>query len=100
MIKPTNINILIELLPRPEQAGLIIPEMQKRWQENRIEAKIIAKGPYVSSVEVGEVVLIEGSAGKWIDPGLAGDPEKTFRFITKADIIAVIEPETTLQEAV
>ena len=94
MIKPTGINILVELQPRPEQAGLIIPELSKRWQEEQMEAVIVSKSDIVSEVEVGDTVLIEGHAGKWVDSGLAGDSDKTYRFITKSDIIAVIESVT------
>ena len=100
MIKPIGTNILVRLNHRKEVAGLLIPDKAKRWQESTLEAEVIAVGPHVASVEPGDIVIIEGHAGKWIDPGLAGDPTEIFRMITKPDILLVVDPEPKLEEAV
>lgn len=89
MIQPTNSNILVKLNHRGEIAGLMIPDKAKRWQENTIACEVIATGPLVREVEVGETVIVEGHAGKWLEPRLMPEPDETYRMIDQSDVLLV-----------
>ncbi len=91
MIYPTNSNIFVKLLHREEVAGLIIPDKAKRWQEKMIECEVEAIGPFVRDVAVGEIVVIEGSAGKWIDGDICPFPTETYRMIDQSEVLLVKE---------
>lgn len=91
MINPTNSNVLVKLLHRGEVAGLMIPDKAKRWQESMIECEVVVAGPYAREVEPGDVIVIEGHAGKWIDKDLAPDPTEIYRMIDQSEILLVKE---------
>lgn len=96
MIRPIGQNILVKLKHRESSVGLTIPDKAKRWQEKTLECEVVSIGPYVRSIEVGEVVMIEGHSGKWIDQELTDDPTETYRMIDRSDVIAILDP---VQEA-
>lgn len=95
MIHPTNSNIFVKLLHRkPVESGgveLLIPDKNKRWQEDVLECEVVRCGPFAREVEPGDVVIIEGSSGKWIDNDLTPDPTEKYRMIDQSEILLVRE---------
>ena len=95
-IQPTTVNILVKILPRGESAGLLLPDGDKRWKEATLRAEIVAVGPFVNEVAPGEIIVMEGAAGKWIDKDLTPDPAEIYRMITSNDILLVEEQEVAV----
>jgi len=95
VIKPTANKLLVKLASQSDEtkSGLKIVKKDEQWQEETVKAEILAKHDGVKDVEVGEVVLIAGHAGKWLDPGLIEEADKGFiyRIIEADEIIAVLD---------
>lgn len=94
MIKLRNANIIIKIREQKElPCGLIAVNTGKVWAKDQLEAEVTHVGPYVEEVKVGDIVLIEGDAGRWIDPGTVDPEDKTttYRMITEDSILGVIE---------
>jgi co-chaperonin GroES (HSP10) len=93
MIKLRNRNIIVKLREQKElSCGLIKVNKSKHWQEEQYEAEVVNVGPNVDEVAVGDLVIISGEAGKWLDPGVVDptDLETTYRLVTESDILCAI----------
>lgn len=82
------------MIPRIDQLenklGLALVDKEKHWRHAYRKGKVIAAGPYVREVEVGQVVLMEGSAGTTLDGREVGLGEG-FRWLPERDALAVEE---------
>lgn len=74
-VKPIGHKVLIELLPlyssERARTELELVSLKKHWDYPTRNAAVLAVGPKVLSVFKGDVVVIAGGEGKFID-----DPEK------------------------
>lgn len=82
--------IKLEKFGDTTKSGLKIVREGQQWQENTVLAEIMAKNEADKEIEVGQVVIIRGDAGRWIDPELVEDNEFVYRIIDKEEIIAVV----------
>ena len=58
MLKPLANNLLIEPILKESASGIIIPETAQKGRPET--GKVVAAGPTVKSVKVGDKVLIKG----------------------------------------
>lgn len=75
--------------------GLISVSIGKEWKQDQIECDVVGVGPWVDEVAVGDVVIIEGHAGKWLDAGTWDENDKgtTYRILKTDDILLVAEAQ-------
>lgn len=103
MIKPTGSRLLVKMIPRTEQLSnalsLTLVDKEKHWRHAFRKGKIIAVGPFVRDVEVGQVVVMEGSAGTTLDGREVGLGEE-YRWLKEYEALAVEEPVKTELEVV
>lgn len=97
-ISPTNDRLLVELLPSTSQfentLNLQLVDKSKHFRHPSRRGKILAAGPRVRNVRVGETVVFRGDAGYSMDY----DPdrihqldENTHRWLRESDCLAVEE---------
>ena len=90
-VKPLGRKLFVRLRSEKERGGLLIPQTGKEWKQPVIEAEVLSVGPEVREVEVGDVALIQGHAGKWMDGSMmTDDPDLTHRIIDEDDVHAII----------
>lgn len=65
----------------------------KEWEDTVLSAEVIKVGPDSKDIAGGDVVILPGYAGKWIDSDIAGSAE-THRIVDEADILAIDEDAT------
>lgn len=102
MIKPTGSRLLVKMIPRIDQLenslGLTLVDKEKHWRHVYRKGKVIAVGPFVREVEVGQVIVMEGSAGTTLDGREVGFGDE-FRWLKEYECLAVEEPLKTELEA-
>lgn len=99
-IKPVSGKLLIKIekLGEETKSGIKLVKQGPEWQNETLLAEVMAKPDDNKEVEAGQVILIRGDAGRWIDPELVEDRDYTYRIIDKEEIIAVVEQvESPLQ---
>lgn len=65
----------------------------KEWESDVLRAEIVRVGPDVQSVEEGQVVIIPGASGRWMDFDIHGTTD-THRICDEDEVLAIEEPET------
>lgn len=91
---------MVEVFPRYQDAvnplKLTLVDKQKHFEGKIRKGKVIATGPDVSEVRVGDVVVFEACDGFTLDgdPMDAANPLKgeSFRWLKQREIMAVEEP--------
>lgn len=61
----------------------------KEWADQCLWAEIMRTGPDVTAVEVGQVVVISGAAGKWLDKDLHTGSDLTHRVVYDDEILCI-----------
>lgn len=100
-ITPTAGKVFVKLEHKKDTtaSGIKIVNTRKHeWEENTVLAEIVGKHPDDQEIEVGQIAIIRGEAGRWIDPTLVEDDEFTYRIIDKEEIIALVSQPTALEE--
>lgn len=82
--------IKIEKLADQTKSGIKLVKTGAEWQNETLLAEIVAKPEDNHDVEVGQVVVVRGDAGRWIDPELVEDREYTYRIIEKDEVIGIV----------
>ncbi len=81
---------------------LISVDVGKTWAKDQLEAEVVGVGPAVRDVQVGDVLLITGEAGRWMDAGTwdPADRDNTYRHMREDElgILGILESEK--QEAI
>ena len=78
------------------KSGIKLVRQGEIWHNETALAEIVQIHPKEQEITVGQVVVIAGSAGRWIDPELVNDDEFLYRMIDKDEIIGVAEEELPL----
>lgn len=97
IITPTAGKVFVKLEHKKDTtaSGIKIVNTRKHeWEENTVLAEIVGKHPDDRDYEVGQVAVIRGEAGRWIDPSLVEDDEFTYRIIDKEEIIAIVSQQS------
>ena len=96
MIKPTRDRVLVKMVPAVDQIHnpikLVLIDQQKHWGHKVRWCKVLAIGPDVKVVNPGDVVVIEGSAGKTLDGEDIGYGEE-YRWLDEAECLALVAPD-------
>lgn len=83
--------IKVEKLAEQTKSGIKLVKQGAEWQNETLLAEIVNKHDKDADIEVGQVVLIRGDAGRWVDPELVGDRDYTYRIIDKDEIIGIVK---------
>lgn len=97
--KPLGSRVLIKVLTRTEIeiAGITLAvsrgvnkygKAPKETDEQILHCEVLKKGDSALDVEIGDVVIIAGYAGRWIDADIADAPQ-THRIVDESDILAI-----------
>lgn len=98
MITLRGNRIIVKILP-PEKLplNLIAVDVGKTWAKDQLQAEVIVTGPDCTELQEGDVIVITGSAGSWIDRGVVNDDDRdsTYRHLTEDDdgILGVLVSE-------
>jgi co-chaperonin GroES (HSP10) len=94
-ITPVKGKLLIKLetLKGETKSGIKLVNSKETWENETILAEIVSKHEDNRDVEVGDVIVICGHAGKWIDPELMQDYDYTYRIIEESEVIAIANQE-------
>lgn len=97
--RPLGDRLIVRLLGKPKVtvAGMeltIARVGKKEWEDEVVWAEVVARGQDVKEVEIGEVVIMAGHAGKWVDYDIHAGDERTHRVIDFMDALAVDEERT------
>lgn len=92
MMKPLGARVLVKMIPSTDEIenklNLALVDKKKHWDHKSRRGLILAVGPDVFRVDVGEVVIMHGSAGKTF-----GEYDKAFdesyRLIKQSECEAV-----------
>lgn len=97
-IKPFGSRVMVRVVVETQtKSGLIIARKKEDWQEETLQASVVAVGENTNEeIEVGMTVIVNGHAGKWVDPYLTPDENATHRIIEQDEIIAYV---TEVQDA-
>lgn len=96
MVKLRHDRIVIKIRPLAQlPMGLISVDVGKTWAKDQMEAEVMGIGPDVTELQVGDVIVITGEAGRWMDAG-TWDPEDrdgVYRHMRESDagILGVLE---------
>ena len=94
MIKPRGKKILVEMIDAMQTVhnplGLTLIDQKKHWEHKSRRGRVIAVGPKVREVGLGEVVIMPGSAGRTLD-GLDVAYGENYRWLEEREIAAVEE---------
>jgi co-chaperonin GroES (HSP10) len=90
--RPINDHLLIRLqkIKDETKSGLKLVQSKEDWQHETIIAEVMAITAEEKDVKVGDIVVIRGDAGRWIDPGLVDDNEFTYRLIDKNEVLSIV----------
>lgn len=101
MIRPRGKLLLVELVPVDYSAlmgdnlkalGVVAVDKSKHYQHKTRKGKVIAVGPDVREVAVGDVVVFEGADGRTEDydpERQTGRDERTHRWLSEKECLAV-----------
>jgi co-chaperonin GroES (HSP10) len=94
-IMPVKGKLLVKVNKKSDEtkSGLKLVRQGEVWQEETILAEVINKPVENKDVEIGDVVIIRGDAGRWIDPVLVEDNDYIYRIIDEEEIIAKVNKE-------
>lgn len=97
--KPLGSRVLVKVLTRSEieVGGITLAlargvnkygKAPKETDEQILRCEVLKKGDSALDVEIGDVVIIAGYAGRWLDADLVDGPQ-THRIVDEADILAI-----------
>jgi len=95
VITPVKGKVLIKLegIKSETKSGIKLVNTKETWQNETLLAEIVGKHADNHDVEIGEVVVVRGDAGRWIDPELMQDDDYIYRIIDEEEIIGVVNQE-------
>lgn len=102
IITPVGGKVLIKIEKQADQtkSGIKLVKQGPEWNNETLLAEIVSKNEKDNEIEIGQIAVIRGDAGRWIDPELVEDREFTYRIIDKEEIIAIVNQQPASLEAV
>lgn len=103
MIKLRSDRLIVKIRPLARlPMNLISVDVGKTWAKDQLEAEVMAVGPDVTEVQVGDILVVTGEAGHWMDRGTFDpeDKDSTYRHLRESDsgILGILESVKTEME--
>ncbi len=97
--KPLGSRVVVKILhdDKVKVGGLMLtiasPGKKKEWDVETLRAQAIRCGPDVVHILEGDIIVMTGAAGRWLDFDLHGTSD-THRIVDEGEILAIEELET------
>ena len=100
---PVANNMLVRCFKENKQetkSGLVVVKQDELWNRNFLECEILAVGKDVKDYRVGQIVLIKGHDGDWLNPDFFTDTNEYLYRMIEQDLVHAILEQVDVNEHV